>query len=33
VRGRLDEALLGLGQPSVTGLPRDDLVLPDGFAI
>jgi hypothetical protein len=32
VKGRIDEALLGFGQPSVKGLPRDDLVLPDGVA-
>jgi isopentenyl diphosphate isomerase/L-lactate dehydrogenase-like FMN-dependent dehydrogenase len=33
LRGGIDEALIGFGHPSVQGLSRDDLVLPDGFAI
>ena len=33
LRSGIDETLIGLGHPSVHGLTRDDLVLPDGFAI
>lgn len=29
----IDETLIGLGHPSVKDFTRDDLVLPDGFAI
>jgi isopentenyl diphosphate isomerase/L-lactate dehydrogenase-like FMN-dependent dehydrogenase len=33
LRGGIDEALIGLGHPSVKNLSRDDLVIPEGFAI
>ena len=33
LRGGIDEALIGLGHPSVEGLSRDNLVIPEGFAI
>lgn len=33
LRSGIDEALIGLGHPSVTDLSRDDLVIPEGFAL